>query len=641
MSLLDKLVSYESVRQELRQAQGRLQQYRTILRLAGNEIERRNRGIRALTTFAYRANWLTEPAALLKLALAQALEIIETQIGALVLIDQETKSFYLGCHRGLTPGMVRILTGRQYDQGAAVLMPHLASGKGALLELKEATDPAERALLATAQVCSLISLPLQAGQQLLGALVVGAQDNAAFSPANLNFLIALSQQTAAGLDAVRVREKLWHFAETLLSEAAEHGASLETHGLGLQSNLPPLPPLQTRLANLVADLGGAMGAIFVLSPLKDDVRVSLAADYGLSPLFTSAYADFPLSAGLFPEGLPANQEWLIPAIDRAVMGQASPLLASLYEEGARSLAAVRLENPGHSAKIILVAATEPETLARSHLPQLLEEGRVLIPLVTEPSPVPTLPTHSVHVPALSHHPSTEDLEKLLAAMMEAEEESYRHNADLLALNTISEMLGRTLNLDQVIGQVVVQLREMLQVQAAWLYLLDDAGSSMLRLRAHEGLSERYVKGMRRLKVGDGFDGLVVQENKACFVNDVKIHLLRCQLLVEEEKVQAIAGVPLACPVERDGREESRVIGVLTIAMRQVYTWQPREIRLLTSVANQMALAINNGLLYAQVQEALNKLAASNQILKEINRQLLENRLTLPAGKNAAKKLPRS
>jgi GAF domain-containing protein len=622
MFLLDRLSSQQATRRELGQAQARLEQYRATLRLAGLEIERRNRGIRALTTFAYKANWLTEPAALLKLALMQALEITESQMGALVLIDPETKQFYLGAHQGLSADMVRILTGRQYDQAAALLMPHLANGKGVLLEWNDRMEAEEETLLQAAQARSLISLPLHASHQLLGGVIMGARNSLAFSPANLNFLIALSQQTAVALDSLRVREKLWHFAESLLSQAAEQESGNTPFAMPVPARPgPPMSPLQAKLAELVTDLGGAMAAIFVLSPAKGDTRISLAADYGLSPLFTTTFSDSVRSAGLFPEEALLGPCWLRPNLAKEMA--ANPLIASLREEGARSIITVRLES-----RLVLVAAVEADVFTDAQREQLAEQAKELAPLVMEPSPIPTLPTHNIHIPALAHHPSTEDLEKLLAAMMDAEEESFRHNADLLALNSIAETLNRTLNLGTVLGHVIGQTRAMLQSEAAWLYLLESPDSAELRLKAHEGLSERYARGMHRLKVGDGFEGWVAQENRAQFIGDVADHPLRCQLLAHEEKVQAVAAVPLTCLVEHDGREENRTVGVIAVARREVYSWQPREIRLLTAVANQMALAVNNALLHAQVQDGLERLAASNEVLKRLNRQLLEQQLVL-------------
>ena len=80
----------ETTREQLKKAEKRLQRYRAALRLANVEIERRNRGIITLMTFAYQANRTSNPGTLLKLALVQALEAIDASIGATVLIDKDT-----------------------------------------------------------------------------------------------------------------------------------------------------------------------------------------------------------------------------------------------------------------------------------------------------------------------------------------------------------------------------------------------------------------------------------------------------------------------------------------------------------------------------------------------------------------------
>ena len=107
-----------------------LRHYRTTLRLTGAEIEHRNRVIRSLTAFTFQTSRLTDPAALFKLALSQAMDTARAQTGAIVLIDQETKMLTLGAHRELTSDLVYILTGRQFDLAARALMPHLVDGKG-------------------------------------------------------------------------------------------------------------------------------------------------------------------------------------------------------------------------------------------------------------------------------------------------------------------------------------------------------------------------------------------------------------------------------------------------------------------------------------------------------------------------------
>lgn len=354
-------MSLEATRNQLRQAQIRLERYRAALRLAGVEIERRNRSVIDLTAFAYQANRAANSITLLKLALVQALKTTGAAVGAVVLIDPETKELILNVHKGLTSPLKQILTGQQLNYGATALMPHLVAGNGALLEYKTNEDEEERLLLAASCLTSLVRLPLQLGPHPLGALLVGLQEERHFTSSELCFLMALSQETTVALENLRLREGLWHTAETLLVG--------ETNSIELQQET----------------------------------------------------------------GLELNME--------------------------------------NSAPFDLPATPTP-------LPQ----------------------------------PAANDLEQLLAAMMEAEDEVQQQNADLQTLNTIAEMMNRTLNLPEILQCAVEQTQAILQTDAAWLYLVDE--DQQLNLRTHTGLSTVYVRGMQRLKWADGLEGRAAADNRA-------------------------------------------------------------------------------------------------------------------------------
>ncbi|MBN1993176.1 MAG: GAF domain-containing protein [Anaerolineae bacterium] len=478
-------MSLETTRTELSKAQRRLEQYQAALRLANIEIERRNRGIIALTTLAYQANRVANPADLLRLALSQALETTRAPVGAIVLIDTETKELILAAYKGLTSPFANILSGQELEAGAVSLMPHLAAGAGALLELDTAEDETERLLLTTAQLTSLVSLPLQLGPRLMGALLVGLKDKRAFKPDELYVLMAMSREVAIALESLHLRDGLWHTVETLL---------------GMESG----------------------------------------------------------------------------NLDLAVVEQANL------------------------------------------------DTELVAPIELSP-PVPTPPESSA-----------DDLEQLLAAMMEAETEVQQHNTDLLTLNTITEMMNSTLDLKQILQRTVDQTRAMLQTDAVWLYLLDDR--NQLEMRAYTGLSIEYVRGMQHLKPEDGIEGRVAVVKKPLFVESVARDTHRHKIWVDKEKLHALAAVPITRPeltvwpgpangesTAPAGQAGAHVLGVLATGKRdpQAQPWNPREIRLLTSIANQVALAIDNARLYAQVQEGETGLRVGNEVLRSINDMMLE------------------
>ncbi len=119
-------VSLPAIHEQLKKTQRRLERYQAALRLADVEIKQRNRGIIALTTFAYQSSHIAKPTTLLKLALVQALETTGASMGAIVLIDPESKALTLGIHKGLTTDFSDILTGRQLGEGGH--RPYAPSG---------------------------------------------------------------------------------------------------------------------------------------------------------------------------------------------------------------------------------------------------------------------------------------------------------------------------------------------------------------------------------------------------------------------------------------------------------------------------------------------------------------------------------
>jgi GAF domain-containing protein len=471
-------MSLEATRQALQKTQTQLARYQSALRLANVEIERRSRGAIALTTFIHQAGQAATPADLLKLALIQALQMIGAPMGAIVLIEPETKTLSLGVHKGVSPELNDILTGQQLENGATALMPHLVAGSGALLEYQPTDDETERLLLTNSHLTSLVSLPLQLGSKLLGALLVGFhQEDRSFTPAELHFLMTLSQETAIALENLHLRDGVWHTAETLLAEGVSHINSQK---------------------------------------LKD-------------------------------------------------------------------------------ADLNLETATSVDLSNAPNIPQSGEN----------------------------------DLEHLLVAMMEAEGEVQQQNTDLQTVNTVSEMMNRTLDLNEVLQCAVDQTQTTLQTDAAWLYLLDDR--ILLEMQAHTGLSPDYVQGMRHLRPGEGIEGQAAVENKALFIESVPDDSDEYKTWVDKEQLHALAAIPITRPTHEThtgqptGEVRSQVIGVLATGRRgtQADAWNPREMRLLTSIANQVALAIDNARLYAQVHAEEASLGSGNEVLRAINDMLLE------------------
>lgn len=246
----DEAIPFATSEIDLRQ---QLEQAQQALSSAEAEIDRRNRNIIALTTFAYRANRADNLVALLRLALMQALETTAAPVGAVVLVDAATKELHLGFHKGLTVELMEILTGNNLDDGAIALMPHLVTGTGALLEYQTTDDAAELALLRAGRVSSLASFPLVVDKKLAGAMLVGLQSARGFRSSELTFLMAVSQETAIALESLQLRERLWRVAESLLQQEDIDPTNLDLT-LANPINLPDIVDVEVTRENLAQAL---------------------------------------------------------------------------------------------------------------------------------------------------------------------------------------------------------------------------------------------------------------------------------------------------------------------------------------------------------------------------------------------------
>ena len=100
-------------------------------------------------------------------------------------------------------------------------------------------------------------------------------------------------------------------------------------------------------------------------------------------------------------------------------------------------------------------------------------------------------------PDLASPPGSEtvepdEMERLLAAVMSAEEEVASQNADLGMLDAISNEIGSTLHLNRVLDAAIKQTQSALKAEAGWCYLFKDG---VLVLSKHNGLSPKYVEAM--------------------------------------------------------------------------------------------------------------------------------------------------
>jgi signal transduction protein with GAF and PtsI domain len=160
----------------------------------------------------------------------------------------------------------------------------------------------------------------------------------------------------------------------------------------------------------------------------------------------------------------------------------------------------------------------------------------------------------------------------------------RSNNTIAALSKISKAISSDLYLEDILKLIVTVTAEVMNSRICSLMLLDEKRNSLI-IRATQSISEEYIK-KKPLYKGEGIAWKVVQANKPIAILDVKKEPgYKYKDIAEKQGLVSLLCMPLAV--------KGKVIGVLNCYTSKLHRFTPTEINVLTSVANQAAIAIEN------------------------------------------------
>jgi signal transduction protein with GAF and PtsI domain len=164
------------------------------------------------------------------------------------------------------------------------------------------------------------------------------------------------------------------------------------------------------------------------------------------------------------------------------------------------------------------------------------------------------------------------------------EKMQRQISELSALAEVSETITSPRYLDEMLEIVIEMAERVMEAKLCSLLLLDEATGELI-LRATQHLSPAYREGPS-LKVGEGIAGRVAQTGQPLTVLDVSADARYRQADVAQRMgLCSLLCVPLTV---RD-----RVIGVFNCYTAEPHRFTDDEVSLLSTLANQTALAIEN------------------------------------------------
>jgi len=173
-----------------------------------------------------------------------------------------------------------------------------------------------------------------------------------------------------------------------------------------------------------------------------------------------------------------------------------------------------------------------------------------------------------------------------------------------ALSKISKAITSDLYLEDILRLIVTVTAEVLGSRICSLMLIDEKTNELV-VRATQSMSEAYNK-KPPLKLGEGIAGKVALANKPKVVKDVtKEKEYKYKDIAKKERLCSLLCVPMAV--------KGKVIGVINCYTSSPHDFTETEINLLSTIANQAAVAIENTELLVKTKVIQEELEARKKI----------------------------
>ncbi len=502
------------------------------------EVEHRNRELEALNALAFTLNRSVDLVPTVEETLEVVRRVTEMEVAALCRADEGGQTLSLIAQRGLAPEVVESyrvlpLQGSPFEQAVKTGRPAIVRGFPG--------PPSAQARRYATQ----IALPIPVKGEIWGVMLLATSTPRDFTAEDTQLMEAVGYQVGAAVERT-----------SLFAEIREKGQRLES-----------------------------------LVGVARTVTARLNLDEVLEAVVQAA-------SGLVPDS--SVRLWVTEE-DRLVLRRASGVGASTFG-GRKTTFAVGEGLAGHVAQtgeplIVERVLEDPRTV---NVEWMSQEGYVSfagVPLLFQNRVLGVLAILTRRLTRFTK----EDLELLMSfatqtaiAMENARlyADASRSAAEHQALLEVAGLTGSTLKVERVLDTIVERARALLKVRAAGIFRVDEAADLLVYERGI-GLSPEFIRSLH-VRPGEGTSGKALQYRAPAWssdlLNDPTVTLSdEARTLVEREGYRAVLSVPILV--------KGKPYGVLAVYWWEQYSPAFSEVHLLSALASQAAVALDNAQLY--------------------------------------------
>ncbi len=185
-------------------------------------------------------------------------------------------------------------------------------------------------------------------------------------------------------------------------------------------------------------------------------------------------------------------------------------------------------------------------------------------------------------------------------------------------NELSRILSESTSLEELTKSVIDGLVNTLEVDAAWIYLVED-DSQELKLCCFKGMNEEIFKDARSLKPYECFIGRVLKSGRSLLVKDAQNDPRITHIKLSDTGFRSIAGVPLK--VKSLDSIGWKVVGVLGVGKHEPESFTSLDMQFLSTVGNHLGVAIENARLVENLKYKMRQIELINEIASVVNSSL--------------------
>lgn len=190
----------------------------------------------------------------------------------------------------------------------------------------------------------------------------------------------------------------------------------------------------------------------------------------------------------------------------------------------------------------------------------------------------------------------------------AEQETLQRNRELAALNEVAHTVSQSLNLEKTLTNAVDKILEVLNTRHGGIYLLDQE-EKKLTLKVHRGISDSEANEASVLGIGNGNVGRVLESREPLFIES----LSNSSEFTAKESLNIVASKQLQSAVLIPLQARGKTFGVMFAATEHDRIFSLEERELLITIGHQISTAIENALLYEELQR---KEAIRGEVLQQ-------------------------